>query len=47
MTTAQQVLDDASDESLDELTKEQWLEWLESLRDELDIRIALVKAEIE
>lgn len=47
MITPQELLDQASDESLGELTKEQWYEWLQSLRDELDMRIATVKAEIE
>ena len=47
MITPQEALDAASDESLNELTKQQWLEWLEELRDELDMRISTVKSEIE
>lgn len=47
MITPEKLLDHASDESIGELTKEQWLEWLQALRDELEIRIEMVKAEIE
>lgn len=47
MKTPQEFLDEASDESMGDLSAEQWLEWLEALRDELDIKIAMVKGDVK
>lgn len=46
MKTPKQYLDQASNDSLNQLTAQQWLEWLQGLRDELELAIAAAKHDV-
>lgn len=47
MKTPTQFLQQASNESVNELTAQEWLEWLQGLRDELDIAIETAKSDVK